>query len=439
MGVCTLSFAGAPDPRPEPDGPGCGTSRGAPDCDPEPVIRPSTPVLTLASSDSDGTYEVSWSAQKNATHYELQGESKAVLYSGRALSLNRTKGNGSYSYKVRACNGDLCSAYSASKTIKVTLPPAVPTLSLASGDSDGNYRVSWSAVDNATRYQVSGESKSVLYSGIALSLARTKVVGSYSYKVRACNSTVCSAYSATKTIQVTGSLPNTLTVSYQHTDMLGTPVMETDAEGKVVSRSVYEPFGKRLGGEKAGIGYTGHLQDTDLGLTYMQARYYDPLIGRFYSNDPVGFKNVHNFNRYAYANNNPYKYIDPDGRDASLYEKSVEVADPSDLVASKPSEKEATMESTIEVKTHEQADSIESTKEGIMNVSRAVASIVVVAIFPPSAPAVTTLNIASGALGGAEPVHKGDVITTKGVFAGNGMTNDSKVEITTTLRHSHGK
>ena len=48
---------------------------------------------------------------------------------------------------------------------------------------------------------------------------------------------------------------------------------------------------------------------------YMQARYYDPVIGRFYSNDPVGFSNVHNFNRYAYANNNPYKYVDPDGRD----------------------------------------------------------------------------------------------------------------------------
>ncbi len=46
----------------------------------------------------------------------------------------------------------------------------------------------------------------------------------------------------------------------------------------------------------------------------MQARYYDPVIGRFYSNDPIGFRDVHSFNRYAYANNNPYKYIDPDGR-----------------------------------------------------------------------------------------------------------------------------
>ncbi|WP_462168140.1 RHS repeat-associated core domain-containing protein [Pseudoalteromonas lipolytica] len=52
----------------------------------------------------------------------------------------------------------------------------------------------------------------------------------------------------------------------------------------------------------------------------MQARYYDPVIGRFYSNDPVGALGhigrgnaVHGFNRYTYANNNPYKYVDPDG------------------------------------------------------------------------------------------------------------------------------
>jgi hypothetical protein len=46
----------------------------------------------------------------------------------------------------------------------------------------------------------------------------------------------------------------------------------------------------------------------------MQARYYDPVIGRFYSNDPVGFTgDVHSFGRYTYVNNNPYKYTDPNG------------------------------------------------------------------------------------------------------------------------------
>ena len=61
---------------------------------------------------------------------------------------------------------------------------------------------------------------------------------------------------------------------------------------------------------------TGQLEAHDLQLTYMQQRYYDPVIGRFYSNDPVGFtaSNPMMFNRYAYGNNNPYKFTDPDGR-----------------------------------------------------------------------------------------------------------------------------
>jgi uncharacterized protein RhaS with RHS repeats len=53
----------------------------------------------------------------------------------------------------------------------------------------------------------------------------------------------------------------------------------------------------------------------------MQARYYDPVIGRFYSNDPVGTlghlntpNGIHGFNRYAYGNNNPYRYKDPTGK-----------------------------------------------------------------------------------------------------------------------------
>lgn len=57
----------------------------------------------------------------------------------------------------------------------------------------------------------------------------------------------------------------------------------------------------------------------------MQQRYYDPVIGRFYSNDPVdmlGHMQKGNptmgFNRYAYANNNPYKYTDPDGEFAQV-------------------------------------------------------------------------------------------------------------------------
>ena len=58
---------------------------------------------------------------------------------------------------------------------------------------------------------------------------------------------------------------------------------------------------------------------------YMQARYYDPVIGRFYSNDPIGAlghlstpNGIHGFNRYAYANNNPYKFTDPTGMSSEI-------------------------------------------------------------------------------------------------------------------------
>ncbi|MEM5551626.1 polymorphic toxin-type HINT domain-containing protein [Pseudoalteromonas neustonica] len=82
------------------------------------------------------------------------------------------------------------------------------------------------------------------------------------------------------------------------------------------SRQHSRPFGESIEAPKDDVGYTGHKFDTDLGLSYMQARYYDPMIGRFYSNDPVGWtpKNpVMSFNRYLYVNNNPYKYTDPNG------------------------------------------------------------------------------------------------------------------------------
>ncbi len=51
---------------------------------------------------------------------------------------------------------------------------------------------------------------------------------------------------------------------------------------------------------------------------YMQQRYYDPIAGRFLSVDPVttNAKDGSFFGRYHYANNNPYKFKDPDGRAA---------------------------------------------------------------------------------------------------------------------------
>lgn len=106
-------------------------------------------------------------------------------------------------------------------------------------------------------------------------------------------------------------------VKYIHTDALGSVVAVTDANRNVIGRREYEPYGAQLTPSvQDGPGFTGHVQDAATGLVYMQQRYYDPVCGCFLSVDPVTAYDdpVVQFHRYRYANNNPYKFTDPDGR-----------------------------------------------------------------------------------------------------------------------------
>lgn len=70
------------------------------------------------------------------------------------------------------------------------------------------------------------------------------------------------------------------TVTYIHTDALGSVVAESDANGNVIKRHNYEPYGAVVGGQLTdGPGYTGHVSDSATGLSYMQQRYMDPQLG----------------------------------------------------------------------------------------------------------------------------------------------------------------
>jgi RHS repeat-associated protein len=107
---------------------------------------------------------------------------------------------------------------------------------------------------------------------------------------------------------------------YLHTDALGSPALATNQSRAVAERTEYEPYGRVVNRAlRDGPGYTGHVEDKATAMVYMQQRYYDPMIGRFLSVDPVTAytKPGQNFNRYWYANNNPYKFTDPDGRQVS--------------------------------------------------------------------------------------------------------------------------
>jgi RHS repeat-associated protein len=111
-------------------------------------------------------------------------------------------------------------------------------------------------------------------------------------------------------------------VTYYHLDGLGSPVAATDANGKLVWSQDYQPHGRRAATADTTnrLWYTGKPEDAT-GLLYLGARYYNPILGRFMGVDAVRFHetNLHSFNRYAYANNNPYRFIDPDGNLGSVF------------------------------------------------------------------------------------------------------------------------
>ncbi|MES9901978.1 MAG: RHS repeat-associated core domain-containing protein, partial [Sedimenticola sp.] len=123
--------------------------------------------------------------------------------------------------------------------------------------------------------------------------------------------------SATQTVSiVTASSPG---VTYYHNDFLGSPIAATNESGNLLWREQYEPFGSRLGNEvfaeDMAPGYIGKAYDQDLDLSYMNKRWYDPMIGRFMAIDPVAVvpEEIHHFNRYTYSYNNPYRFVDPNG------------------------------------------------------------------------------------------------------------------------------
>ncbi|UCD45064.1 MAG: RHS repeat-associated core domain-containing protein [Candidatus Bathyarchaeota archaeon] len=109
-------------------------------------------------------------------------------------------------------------------------------------------------------------------------------------------------------------------VEYYHQDHLGSTRLRTDGGGSSVFSRDYEPFGPDYGGSGSEeYKYTGKREDPS-GLYYFGARYYDPGMGRFITEDPVlgEFSDPQSLNRYVYCMNTLHKYVDVDGRIAVM-------------------------------------------------------------------------------------------------------------------------
>lgn len=151
----------------------------------------------------------------------------------------------------------------------------------------------------------------------------------------------------------------TRSVSYYHHDHIGSPVLVTDLDGKVVERRSYEAFGlarsaiwrsgvvSMAAPSARSVGFTGHRDDSDVGLVDMGGRMYHPRLARFMSPDLIvqAPGSSQSAARYAYVWNRPLSATDPSGfamhlrfREGSRVEASRPKSEPQAQAAAPQSE-----------------------------------------------------------------------------------------------------
>jgi len=110
--------------------------------------------------------------------------------------------------------------------------------------------------------------------------------------------------------------PSSGQVLWSLADQLGTVRDLLDTTGTVQNHLQYDSFGQIIGQSNPDVArafaFTGREWDTEAGLYYYRARYYDPVIGRFISEDPLGFS-AGDTNLFRYVANNPVNHTDPLG------------------------------------------------------------------------------------------------------------------------------
>ncbi|MGN9911252.1 RHS repeat domain-containing protein [Phytohabitans sp. LJ34] len=106
-------------------------------------------------------------------------------------------------------------------------------------------------------------------------------------------------------------------VEYLATDNQGSVQLTVPSGGAAPSKvRAYQPYGRPRTADTTATdrGFIGQVEDKATGLNYLNARYYDPGLGRFISPDPLfEIANPQSINPYAYGLNNPAAFSDPSG------------------------------------------------------------------------------------------------------------------------------
>src|SRR5216684_4744839 len=172
------------------------------------VCVPGAPgPITGPSTNDTGSYTISWGASSGVLdHYELWENNAGILSTAALSSSLSGKLAGSYTYTVRGCNSAGCSAFTAGFTVAVALPGVPGPISGPAGNNSttGSYTLSWGAsTGTVTRYELY-ENNAALFTNLTTTTATIppRTDGTYTYNVRACSPTGCSAYTANYVVTV---------------------------------------------------------------------------------------------------------------------------------------------------------------------------------------------------------------------------------------------
>jgi RHS repeat-associated protein len=126
-------------------------------------------------------------------------------------------------------------------------------------------------------------------------------------------------YSQTENVDEPLAMLRSSATSYYEQDGLGSVSSLSDGAGALAQTYTFDSFGKLIASTGSLINpfqYTGREYDSETGLYYYRARYYDPQIGRFISEDPMNTSAGLNF--YQYALNNPIDLSYPTGNNPAI-------------------------------------------------------------------------------------------------------------------------
>lgn len=300
------------------------------------VLGPNTPPVISITSPASGTiFSQGSNVPITVAASDPDGSVTMVEYFANASPIGTTNvapfgftwinpAAGSYALTARATDNRGGQTTSAPVNITISPPNQPPAVSLTAPSGGSTFPLASNVTLSATASDSDGTiSKVEFYTGATLIGTRTTAPysipwtamtpGANSLTAKAFDNLNASTVSAPVNVTVTGA------VTYLHNDFAGNPIAATDASGAIVWKENFRPYGDRLNNQPAASGnrqwFHGKPVDSDTGLSYFGARYYDATLGRFMGVDAEHFAedNLQSFNRYSYGNSNPHKFVDPDG------------------------------------------------------------------------------------------------------------------------------